>query len=1127
MMQEVKEKELEILLEFLTENYVEEHMTAMVKAGVKKLSHLEDVNAKFLENLGMGEIAIKRFLKNIEEVLSPKPSIRILPTSPNPLSITPNSRTIEYKLYHHELNPMIIPLSNFKDITNATYRQLVEAISNESMLSADLTVELYTQEGYPMACNPDACIAKLSEWNLPDYGNILIYAIPRLTVLQHATGYHNTNNIGSDIINIQHSESNYSSSVNVDCEKHTLKFLLRQIEQETGIPYYLISFKYNSYIYSEGSPDQILREIGIEHKKSVLNLIIDTDYWESKWDNNFNFKLCKPTWLSSQSQFGISYFYSILWTISVMYSQSKSQSKKNLLGYIRLLTACPPLVHALTLLFNKFSLSLPHRVAIQEILFLLFSKLQPKCTKEALAKPSINSLEITENSHIFWTYFISRAVEIHGESEEFELYELTCQVSLKKMKEPVSLKHRSGIIQILDRGTVMKMALIENSMNMKLLNDVKRIIRSFPSSDTTALVWKCQSDAAKNSTSIANNITYEEWLSLIELSAKDHQFLIIQSPTKIKDHMWSSFPCIIPTVGKYVCLCLQRAKGRDRKTPIHDVIEGDGSLIDIDEHDMRIKEVGLEWCGTGNANLSAITRDNIRAVTRTPREIILVLLDVSLSMEEPSYHFTDCSEIRKIEMVHRAFLMFADRTKAYNFHHLIGLVPFAATPTLAFPLSESFDAFSRKLENIPLKACTALYDAISFANEAFNQFAVEHPQYIQGVKKRILCLTDGIDHHSHITNEQALQLLIDNDIIMDLILLCEGEDFLCGEGAHHLAKLSGGYSFYPTNETDFNKLLELETLISLQCRKEIIPFFKKGETVDIKCTEFPSCDYEPQYAIPEAAELKVEMSEKCLSRIIQERKLLTEQVWRGKKIHILQQLAYFHQNKDINIPLNVFPCVEDITFWQVLFEGPDNSPYKGGVFRLYVDFEGEYPIKPPKVRFLTPIYHCNINSVGRVCHAILDQFYASNVKVRDILYYVFHLLSDPEPDDPLNAIQADELKHSPDMYYKKATEHTRLFATQKTMTELRIELLGGEEIVDKYKAEATLICPLSLELFQDPVITNTEGLTYERKYIEEYIDENHCDPITRSVLEKSNLVANLAIAKQAGRVRTEFEDLSK
>ena len=51
--------------------------------------------------------------------------------------------------------------------------------------------------------------------------------------------------------------------------------------------------------------------------------------------------------------------------------------------------------------------------------------------------------------------------------------------------------------------------------------------------------------------------------------------------------------------------------------------------------------------------------------------------------------------------------------------------------------------------------------------------------------------------------------------------------------------------------------------------------------------------------------------------------------------------------------------------------GGSDSPYKGGIFKLEVRIPDRYPFEPPNVKFLTPIYHPNIDAAGRICLDVL------------------------------------------------------------------------------------------------------------------------------------------------------------
>lgn len=88
-----------------------------------------------------------------------------------------------------------------------------------------------------------------------------------------------------------------------------------------------------------------------------------------------------------------------------------------------------------------------------------------------------------------------------------------------------------------------------------------------------------------------------------------------------------------------------------------------------------------------------------------------------------------------------------------------------------------------------------------------------------------------------------------------------------------------------------------------------------------------------------------------------------------------------------------------------------------------------YPFNPPKVKFLTKIWHPNISSVtGAICLDILKDNWAAAMTLRTVLLSLQALLASAEPDDPQDAVVATQYKENHEMFCKTAKHWTNCYA---------------------------------------------------------------------------------------------------
>ena len=119
---------------------------------------------------------------------------------------------------------------------------------------------------------------------------------------------------------------------------------------------------------------------------------------------------------------------------------------------------------------------------------------------------------------------------------------------------------------------------------------------------------------------------------------------------------------------------------------------------------------------------------------------------------------------------------------------------------------------------------------------------------------------------------------------------------------------------------------------------------------------------------------------------------------------------------------------EEDSVWNVMMEGPKDSPYNGGKFHIRITFPTNYPEDYPKFEFKTPICHINISGT-HMCLSSLNSF-KKEYTIIYILSQIFMMLTSPNETSILNGDYGKLYVDDYDGYLRKAREMTRQYANK-------------------------------------------------------------------------------------------------
>ena len=143
---------------------------------------------------------------------------------------------------------------------------------------------------------------------------------------------------------------------------------------------------------------------------------------------------------------------------------------------------------------------------------------------------------------------------------------------------------------------------------------------------------------------------------------------------------------------------------------------------------------------------------------------------------------------------------------------------------------------------------------------------------------------------------------------------------------------------------------------------------------------------------------------------------------------ISRELRMIHE--DENLPyVSISPIGGSLNKCLACLEGSPDSPYAGGVFWLYMTFPERYPTTPVSIRFITPVYHPNIDpETGVICCDIFEESWSPILNAYNVLISVLSLLHSPDADDPLCPDVARCFKQDYLGYCKSAHIYTEQYA---------------------------------------------------------------------------------------------------
>ncbi len=403
--------------------------------------------------------------------------------------------------------------------------------------------------------------------------------------------------------------------------------------------------------------------------------------------------------------------------------------------------------------------------------------------------------------------------------EKYSEHDFNCPVSARKIQDVVGITLDNGKVEWCDR-----LAIVEKQAKSEKINGIEKVpvpdsalvdppnatffLKVYRHLKMTSGLHFWESNVPfdrEKVDDVVHNFKFGEKESDVTILATRDSLMKLLSALDLKGH--PETPALTRDEDGKLVVYTGRNKNVNKPADLLDVIKGESSNASPDDLAEAIVEQDEEE-----------VKDEI-LINREPLEAIVVLFDTSSSM---NMAFLD-TEISRINIVKEFFSAFAERTMAYDFHHVISLILFNHNVIQKCNFTEIFNSFIKHVKRTTATGLTHLYDALNTAATNLRALSLKYPN----VLKRIICLSDGEDVGSNKEAHDVAAFLQNEGIILDSFIVGPNCDTLVG-----ITHATGGHSFAPHSMDEGIRLFEWETVLraGVRQKKEMKPQKVKGES---------------------------------------------------------------------------------------------------------------------------------------------------------------------------------------------------------------------------------------------------------------------------------------------------------